>query len=46
MPTLAADYTNIPRAVVAELEALAGTTTMIRLSVMPLIWMDRHYVPP
>jgi hypothetical protein len=29
MPTLAADYTNIPRAVVAEFDALAGTTAMI-----------------
>jgi hypothetical protein len=29
MPTLAADYTNIPHTVVAELDALAGTTTMI-----------------
>jgi hypothetical protein len=29
MPTLAADYTNIPRAVVAELDALAGTASMI-----------------
>jgi hypothetical protein len=29
MPTLAANYTNIPRAVVAELDALAGTTSMI-----------------
>jgi hypothetical protein len=29
MPTLAADYTNIPRTVVAELDALAGITSMI-----------------
>jgi hypothetical protein len=36
MPTLAADYTNIPHMVVAERRAIAGTTGVTGLAAMRL----------
>jgi len=36
MPTLAADYTNIPHMVVAERRAIAGTTSVTGLAAMRL----------
>jgi hypothetical protein len=38
MPTLAADYTNIPHMVIVEQHAIAGTTGLTGLAPMPLIW--------
>jgi hypothetical protein len=38
MPTLAADYTNIPHMVVAEQHAIAGTTGLTGLASMRLVW--------
>jgi hypothetical protein len=38
MPTLAADYTNIPHMVVAERRAIAGMTGLSGLASMPLVW--------
>jgi hypothetical protein len=36
MPTLAADYTNIPHMVVAERRAIAGATGVTRRAAMRL----------
>jgi hypothetical protein len=38
MPTLAADYTNIPHMVVAERRPIAGTTGVIRRATTPLTY--------